>query len=142
MRLRRRGNLAILLIILLITVALAIQFSAGAWQPESLSIKELADELNRGNIRRLVVDETEVQVIFTDGSSAIAPKEASRTLFQQLLELDIPEEMLLSDGLQIEVRQAGLMSTSRLVPLLVAAIVGMALGAAMMLLVVRVRYLR
>ncbi len=139
---KRGSNSIFLVILLLIVIVLTIQFRAGAPQPERLSINELADALNNGNVSRLIVDETEVEVMFTDGSIALALKEGSRTLVEQLLKLGVSEEMLSSDWVQIEVTQPGLLSTSNLIPLLVAGAAGTVLGAALVLLAIRAGYFR
>ena len=137
---KRGSNSIFLVILLLIVIVLTIQFRAGAPQPERLSFNELADALNNGNVSRLIVDETEVEVMFTDGSIALALKEGSRTLVEQLLELGVSEEMLSSERVRIEVTQPGLLSTSNLIPLLVAGAAGTVLGAALVLLAIRAGY--
>ncbi len=138
----RGSRLILLLILLLIVIVFTIEFRAGAPQPEWITVNELADELNHGYVTRLVIDETEVQVILTDGSSVLTRKERDRTLVEQLLDLGVSEEMLSSDRVQIEVKGPGLMSTYNLIPLLAAGGVGTVLGAVLMLLAIRAGYFR
>ncbi len=136
-----RNSLVLIILVLIVTV-LAFQFRASAPQLERLYINQLADALKRGDVSRLVVDETNVEVVFKDGAIALTQKDRSRTLVDQLLELGVTEEMLSSDRVEIEVRASGLISTSNLVPLLVVGGAGTVLGAALMLFAVRAGYFR
>ncbi len=134
----RRGCAPLSLAILLLIIGvLVVQFRSSGFQPEMFSINELADEIQEGNVVRLVIEGNDVEMIFVNGTSAFSRKEENKTLVEQLLALGVSEEMLSSENLLIEVRDPGLFDSTYLVPFLIFGGVGFILGALVMLLLVR-----
>jgi hypothetical protein len=54
----RGRNTLVLLILLLIIAVLIIQFRAGSPQPERLYFNQVADAVKKGEVTRIVVDDT------------------------------------------------------------------------------------
>jgi cell division protease FtsH len=107
----RGRNTLVLVILISIVAILILQFRAGAPQPESLYLNEVARELAAGNVTRIVVDENDLEVIFRDGTSAFSRKEPTKTAVEQLLDLGVTPGSLAADSLQIEIKQPSDWST-------------------------------
>jgi cell division protease FtsH len=101
---RGRNTLA-LLILLLIVAVLVFQFRATAPQPEELSLSQVAQAVNAGEVTRIVVDKDELEVIRRDGTSGISRKDSTSTAVVQLIELGVPPEKVASDVLAWEIKR-------------------------------------
>lgn len=136
---RRRSNIMVLFILLLIVIVMYIQFRSTSPNLEMLPINELADEIGRGNAARLIVNGNDIEVKFRDGSHALARKESGKTVAEQLAEFGVPADRLSSDSIEIRVEGSGILSEANLVVALAAGTAGMILGAGFVLLVQRAR---
>ena len=101
---RGRNTLA-LLILLLIVAVLVFQFRATAPQPEELTLSQVAQAVNAGEVTRIVVDKDELEVIRRDGTSGISRKDSTSTAVIQLIELGVPPEKVASDVLAWEIKR-------------------------------------
>jgi hypothetical protein len=136
---RRGSNITVLFIILLIVIVLFFQFRSASPNPDVLPINDLADEIGRGNVARLIVNGNDIEVMFRDGSEAVARKESGKTVAEQMVEFGVPADRLSSDRLEIRVEGSGILSESNLAVALVAGSAGMILGAGFVLLAQRAR---
>ena len=134
----RRGCAPLSFAILLLVIGvLLFQFRSSGQQPEILCINELAEEIQEGQVNRLIVEGNGVKFIYFDGTSAFTRKEESKTVVEQLLVLGVSEEMLSSENILIEVKDPGLFDSTYLVPFMVFGGVGFILGALVMFMLVR-----
>jgi hypothetical protein len=138
----RKGCAPLLLAILALVIGvLVIQFRSSRYQPEQISINEVAGEIQEGNVIRLIVEGDDVEIIFNDGTSVFSRKEENTILVEQLLLLGVSEEMLSSENILIEVGEPGLFDSIYLVQFLIFVGAGFILGAFVMLMLARSGYI-
>ncbi|MFP3854911.1 MAG: ATP-dependent zinc metalloprotease FtsH [Anaerolineales bacterium] len=92
-------------ILILIVAVLIIQFRAGAPQPERLYLNEVASAIRTGQAARIVVDENDLEVIYSDGTSALSRSEVGSTAVEQLMALGVSEADLSPENVEIDVQQ-------------------------------------
>ncbi len=101
----RGRNTAVLLILLLIVAALIIQFRSSQTQAEPYYFNQLAEAIRRGEVKRVIVDENEIEIVFADGDRRITRKEPTATAVEQLLDLGVTPEQLSSSAVVWEIKQ-------------------------------------
>ena len=101
----RGRNTAVLLILLLIVAALVIQFRSTQTQAEPYYFNQLAEAIRRGDVKRVIVDENELEVVFANGDRRITRKEPTATAIEQLLDLGVTPEQLASSAVVWEIKQ-------------------------------------
>jgi cell division protease FtsH len=101
---RNRSSIIYLLLFIAIIVMVVFQFQQQASSQESLTINEVAAEIQRGNVKRVIEDDNRLRVIFANGSEKTSHKEADATLVQQLKELGVATEALSSEDVKIEIK--------------------------------------
>lgn len=73
-------------------------------QQGSLSINEVATQINQGNVAKIVEDENSLTVTMKDGSENSATKESGSTLIDQLKGYGVTTDNLMPSKLTIEVK--------------------------------------
>ena len=101
----RGRNSLVLIILLLVVVVLIFQFRSGNNQPERLAFNEAAQQIQTGEIVRIVVDENELELIYTDGTSAFSRKEPTKTTVEQLKDLGVTESQLAASNVALEIKE-------------------------------------
>jgi cell division protease FtsH len=101
---RGRNSLVLLILILIITV-LVFQFRGAAPQPERLYFNELAEKIKTGDVKRVVVDDNDVEIILASGDSAFSRMEPTKTFVEQLLDLGVAPENLSPEKVELEIKQ-------------------------------------
>jgi len=101
----RGRNTAVLLILLLIVAALVIQFRSSQTQAEPYYFNQLAEAIRRGDVKRVIVDENELEVVFANGDRRLTRKEPTATAIEQLLDLGVAPEQLASSAVVWEIKQ-------------------------------------
>jgi len=101
---RGRNSLVLLVLILIITV-LVFQFRSSSPQPERLYFNELAQKIKTGEVSRIIVDDNDLEIIFTNGESAFSRVEPTKTTVEQLLDLGVTSEDLSPNRIQLEIKQ-------------------------------------
>jgi cell division protease FtsH len=104
----RGRNSLVLMILILIVAVLVLQFRDGASQPERLAFNEVAEKIMSGEIARIVVNDNELEVIFSEsGTAAIAfsRKEPTKTFVEQLLDLGVTPEALSTNRIKLEIKE-------------------------------------
>jgi len=101
----RGRNTAVLLILLLIVAALVIQFRSTQSQAEPYYFNQLAEAIKRGDVKRVVVDENELEIVFANGDRRLTRKEPTATAVEQLLALGVTPEQLVSTAVIWEIKQ-------------------------------------
>jgi cell division protease FtsH len=99
------------LIYILFVVAIAIllffNFQQNLSSQEELTINQVAMQIKSGQITRIVEDDSQLRVIYDDGSEASSQKEQSATLVEQLKELGVTTEDLNPENVMIEIKPPG-----------------------------------
>jgi len=101
---RNRSSLVYLIFIIGIAILLFFNYRQSVSSQEILTINEVAAQIQRGEIARVLNDDTEIHVIYKDGSEGLAYREMTSTLVEQLRDLGVTTEALSSDRVKIEVR--------------------------------------
>jgi len=101
----RGRNTLVLFALLLIIGILVFRFNAGTAQPRRMTINEVAEAIQTGEVARIVVDENDLQVVFRDGTEAVSRKETGGTAIEQLLALGVTTDQLSSNQIEWDVRE-------------------------------------
>ncbi|MBL6965837.1 MAG: ATP-dependent zinc metalloprotease FtsH [Anaerolineales bacterium] len=100
---RNRSSFIYILFIIGIAILLFFNYRQSTESQEILSINELAMQIRRGEVARVVGAEKEVRVVYSDGTEGIAQKELASTLVAQLLELGVTAEDLNPQNIKVEI---------------------------------------
>jgi hypothetical protein len=69
-----------------------------------LTINQVADEIKKGNVARIIEEENKLTVVLNSGTQKTSTKEAETTLIEQLVTLGVTSEDLNpSNGIKIEI---------------------------------------
>src|SRR5690554_6725121 len=79
-------------------------FNQQASSQEVLYINQVAEDIRRGIVQRLIEDDNRVRVIYSDGDEMTTHIDANATLVEQLKELGVTTEDLNSERIKIEYR--------------------------------------
>jgi cell division protease FtsH len=75
-------------------VFLLFQFRSQTGQPEQLSLSQVAADIERGTVQKIVVDDNTLRLTYTDGHEAESRKDPISTAPEQLTALNVPAEKL------------------------------------------------
>ena len=101
-----RGRNSLVLFILLLTIVAVLFYSRSeTTQPENLPFNEVAAKIQSGAIVRIVVDENELELIYSDGTTASSRKEPTKTTVEQLKDLGVTESALAPPYLTLEIKE-------------------------------------
>ena len=101
---RNRSSIIYLLLFVAIIVMVVYQFQQQATTQESLTINELAADIQNGEVTRVIEDENRLRVTYSDGTESESHKESDATLVQQLKELGVSTASLSPESVIIEVK--------------------------------------
>lgn len=104
----RGRNSLVLMILILIVAVLVLQFRDGASQPERLAFNEVAEKIMSGEIARIVVNDNELEVIYSESgatATAFSRKEPTKTFVEQLLDLGVTQEALSTNRIKLEIKE-------------------------------------
>jgi cell division protease FtsH len=101
---RNRSSIIYLLLFVAIIVMVVYQFQQQATTQESLTINELASEIQNGDVKRVIEDDNRLRVTYADGTERESQKESDATLIQQLKELGVTTAALSPESIKIEVK--------------------------------------
>ena len=101
---RRRSSIIYLLLFIAIIVMVVYNFQQQATTKEVLAINQVAAEIQRGTITRIIGDDNRLEVIYADGEASTSHKEADSTLVDQLIALGVTSEQLNSDRIKVEIK--------------------------------------
>jgi len=97
-------NLLAAIFILLIVAGLFSVLSSGNKKPQGVTLSQLADQINRGKVSKIVVKDQEVNITLTDGAKQQTRKEDDAALSETLKNLGAQPDKL--QQTQIEVANA------------------------------------
>ncbi len=104
---RNRSTLIYIMFIAAIVILLLYSFRGSASQEETLSINQVAADIQSGTIARVIEDDDILTVIYRDGANEIertSHKEPTATLVEQLLALGVTPQQLTPDKVKIEIK--------------------------------------
>ncbi|MGB3702471.1 MAG: ATP-dependent zinc metalloprotease FtsH [Anaerolineales bacterium] len=101
---RNRSSIIYLLLFVAIIVMVVYQFQQQATTQETLTINELAADVQNGEVNRIIEDDNLLRVTYADGTESESHKESDATLIQQLKELGVPTAALSAENIIIEVK--------------------------------------
>lgn len=128
----RGGSLLTILIFFLIIIVLLYQFRNGVRQPEIITINELSEMIKSGDVIRLIVDDSEVVVVFQNGDIVFSTIDPDKTITEQLYEFGLTSADLSPDSVQVEIRDPGRSSRNLVLGAGIGGLVGLIIGAALM----------
>ena len=101
---RNQSYVVYLLLFVAIIAMLIFQFNSQSSGQGVLSINEVATEISRGNITRVVEDDNTLKLTLKDGTQATSTIESNTSLVEQLIQLGVTSEQLGSDKIKIEIK--------------------------------------
>ncbi len=108
MKPRSPSYVVYLLLFMSIIVLVVFGFNRTNAVDNVLTINQLADEVKRGNVVRIIEEENELTVILTSGDEKTSMKEAETTLVDQLIALGVTsDELNPQNGIKVEIKPPG-----------------------------------
>ncbi len=100
---RNQSYIVYLLLIIAIVAMVFAQFRQNSSDKDTLSINQVAADIQTGKVKRISVDENKLTVVYADGEKE-AQKDSNETLVQQLLNLGVTYEQLSPDKIKVEIK--------------------------------------
>jgi len=101
---RNRSSIIYLLLVVAIIVLVVFNFQQQGVSQESLTINEVAMQIQKGQVTRIVEDDNRLRVIYDDGTEATSYKDAVTSLVEQLLQLGVTTDALSAENVKIEIK--------------------------------------
>jgi cell division protease FtsH len=101
---RNRSSIIYLLLFVAIIAMVVYQFQQQASTEDALTINEVAADIDKGNVKRIIEDDNRLRVIYADGTERASHKETNATLVEQLKELGVTTESLSAANIKIEIK--------------------------------------
>lgn len=103
---RNRSSIIYLLLFVAIIVLVVYQFQQQATTQESLSINQVAADIQNGKVKKITESESDLTVVYADGIEKTSHMESTATLVEQLKDLGVTTEALSPDNVDIEIKPA------------------------------------
>jgi cell division protease FtsH len=101
---RNQSYIIYLLLFVAIISMLVYNFSSQNSSQDVLSINQVAEEIQKGNISKIVEDDNRLIITLDDGSQKKSAKEPTSTLVEQLIQLGVTSDQLTSDNISVEIK--------------------------------------
>ena len=101
---RNRSSIIYLLLFVAIIAMVVYQFQQQTSTEDALTINEVAADIEKGNVKRIIEDDNQLRVIYADGTERVSHKEDSATLVEQLTQLGVTTEALSAANIKIEIK--------------------------------------
>jgi len=101
---RNQSYVIYLLLFVAIIAMLVYQFNSTSSSQDVLTINEVAEEIQKGNISRITENENTLKLTLADGTQRTSNIETNATLVEQLLNLGVTSEQLSPDKVKIEIK--------------------------------------
>ena len=99
-----RQSIIYILLFIGIIILVFYSFRQQAISSEELTIGEVAQEIINGRLKRVVINEDEIKLIYPDGSEGSSHKEPDATFVEQIKELGVTVEDLSPENVTIEIK--------------------------------------
>jgi len=93
-----------LLLVVAIIVLVVFNFQQQGSSQESLTINEVAMQIQQGQITRITEDDSRLLIVYQDGSEAVSYKAPEATLVEQLMQLGVTTDALNAENVKIEIK--------------------------------------
>ena len=102
---KNRSSIIYLLLVVAIIVLVVFNFQQQGTSQESLTINEVAMQVQQGKITRVTEDDNRLLVVYKDGvTEAVSYKAPETTLVEQLMQLGVTSEQLNPESIKIEIK--------------------------------------
>ena len=101
---RNRSSIIYLLLFIAIIAMVVYNFQQNSTAQEILSINEVAEAIQKGEVERIVEDENRLEVILSEGNKRLSHKENNATLVDQLKALGVTTEQLQPAQVKLEIK--------------------------------------
>jgi len=101
---RNRSSIIYLLLFIAIIAMVVYNFQQNSTTQEVMSINEVADVIQKGEVERIIEDENNLEVVFSNGDKRVSQKESDATLVDQLKALGVTTEQLQPGKVKIEIK--------------------------------------
>jgi cell division protease FtsH len=104
---RNRSTLIYLLLFSAIIILVIYNFQQNSTTQETLSINQVAADLQANRISRIIEDDNQLRIVYKDdaqGIERVSHKEASATLIEQLTTLGVTPEQLSPERVKIDIK--------------------------------------
>lgn len=98
-------------------------FSASAEKPEKLTLNQLAERINAGQVKEIKVAGSQLEITLVDGRSAVSEKEAEAGLTETLVNFGVNPEALQKVNLAVESQSGWQFWAGLLIPTLLPLII-------------------
>ena len=100
---RNQSYIVYLLLFVAILAMIFAQFRQSSTATDTLTINQVAADIQAGKVKRIAVDENKLTVVYADGEKE-AIKDSNETLVQQLLDLGVTQDQLSPDKIKVEIK--------------------------------------
>lgn len=101
---RNRSSIVYLLLFLAIITLLVVNFQQSSTTQGTLAINEVAEQIQKGEIERIVEDDNRLRIILKDGGEMLSHMDGSSSLVEQLKALGVTTEQLSSKNIKLEIK--------------------------------------
>ena len=104
---RNRSTIIYVLLFAIIIVLVLYNLQQNPAAQETLSINQVAADIQAGNIVRIIEDDNRLRVVYMDGSKEIeriSHKDPTATLIEQLIDLGVTPAQLSPDQVKVEIK--------------------------------------
>jgi cell division protease FtsH len=101
----QRGRSIIYLLFFAVIIFLVIyNFQKQTTSQEALTINQVAEAIQSGEVKKITQDESKLQVVYANGKEQLSNIDTTSTLVDQLKALGVTTEQLSSDKIEIEIQ--------------------------------------
>ena len=101
---RNQSYIIYLLLFVAIIAMVVYNFKQQSTSTSVLTINDVAADIMKGTVQRVVVDDNTLHVVFTNGDTQDSHKEPNSTFIQQMVALGVTPAELTSPNLKIEIK--------------------------------------
>lgn len=101
---RKQSYVIYVLLFIAVIALLVYSFNSPDASQSVLSINEVAQEIQKGNVEKIVEDNGNLKLVMKDGSQRESTKEPSATLVEQLLQLGVKPDKMSPEQVKIEIK--------------------------------------
>ena len=101
---RNRSSIIYLLLFIAIISMVVYNFQQQSTTQETLSINQVAADIQSGDVERIVEDDDRLRVIYSEGNERTSQKEGASSLVEQLKAFGVTTEQLQPDKVKLEIK--------------------------------------
>ena len=101
---RNQSYVIYVLLFIAIVAMVVYNFSQQNSSQDVLTINQIAADIQKGSIKRIVEDENRLKVTYSDGTQKTSTKESNASLIEQLVSLGVTPAQLSPDNVNVEIK--------------------------------------